>query len=94
MVGSMYFLTCSVTGAERLIDAGAMVTYQWLKNGPGAVVPGQTMATLSFQSLVISDVGNYSCQTVVTSSLLNAPISTNSANTVGISLSCTLLINV
>ena len=92
MVGSMYSLTCTVTGAERLMDAGAMVTYQWLKNG--AVISGQTMATLSFQSLVISNAENYTCQATVTSSLLNAPISTNSANTLPITLSCKSLTNV
>ena len=74
------------------MDAGAMLTYQWLKNG--AVISGQTMATLSFQSLVISDVGNYTCRATVASSLLSDPISTNSANTLGIILSCKSLINV
>ena len=74
----MYSLNCTVTGAERLTDAGAMVTYQWLKDG--AVVSDQTMATLSFSPLTFSDAGSYTCRGTVTSSLLSVPISQNSAN--------------
>ena len=80
MVGSMYSLTCTVTGAERLTDA--MVTYQWLKNGVEA--SGQTMATLFFSPLTFCDAGRYTCQATVISSLLSGPISSNSANSVGI----------
>ena len=88
MVGSMYSLTCFVTGAEKLTDHGAMVTYQWFKNG--AVVPGQTMVTLSSSSLTFSDAGTFTCQATVTSSLLRAPITTNMANPVSIRLTCGL----
>ena len=87
MVGSMYSLTCTVTGAEGLTDAGAMVTYQWLKNG--AVVLNQTMATLFFQSLVISDAGSYTCEATVTSSLLmSGPTTTASSNSLSVRLTC------
>ena len=86
MVGSMYSLTCTVTGTERLADAGAMVTYQWLKNG--AMVSSQIMATLSFSPLTFSDTGSYTCQTTGTSSLLSAPITTASSNFVDIQLIC------
>ena len=82
MVGSVYSLTCTVTGAERLTDAGAMVTYQWLKNG--AVVSDQTMATLSFSPLTFSDAGRYTCQMTITSSLLRVPDISHSINSVGI----------
>ena len=83
----MYSLTCTVTGAERLTDAdaGAIVTYQWLKNG--AVVSDQTMATLSFSPLTFSDAGSYTCQATVTSSLLSDPITTNSTNDIVVTLS-------
>ena len=84
MVGSMYSLTCTVTGAERLTDA--MLTYQWLKNG--VVVSGQTMATLSFSSLTFSDAGSYTCQATATSSLLSAPITTASINSESVRLTC------
>ena len=86
MVGSMYSLTCTVTGAERLTDAGAMVTYQWFKNGKK--VSGQTMATLSSSSLSFSDAGNYTCEATVTSSLLSAPQITISSNSLGVQLTC------
>ena len=83
----MYSLTCTVTGAERLMDAGATVTYQWLKNY--TVVLGQTMATLSFSSLTFSDAGRYTCRATVTSSLFSAPISQlNSSNAVIIKPMC------
>ena len=88
MVGSLYSLTCTVTGAERLADAGAMVTYQWIKNG--AVVSDQTMATLSFSPLTFSDAGSYTCQATITSSLLSDPINTALSNSVGVQLTCRL----
>ena len=88
----MYFLTCNVTGAGGLTDAGAMVTYQWLKNG--AVVSGQTMATLSFSPLIFSDAGSYTCQATVTSSLVSDPITTNSTNSIDVTLTCKSLTNV
>ena len=71
--GSVYFLTCIVTGAERLTDA--MVTYQWLKDGN--IISDQRMRNLSFSSLAISDAGSYTCQATVTSNLLSAPITIN-----------------
>ena len=86
MVGSMYLLNCTVTGAERLTDAGAVVTYQWLKNG--AVVSSQPMATLSFSPLTSSDAGSYTCQATVNSSLLSDPITTASANSETVQLTC------
>ena len=88
----MYSLTCTITGAGGLTDAGAMVTYLWLKNG--AVVSDQTMATLSFSPLAISDAGSYTCQATVTSSLLSEPITTNSTNSIDITLTCKSLTNV
>ena len=79
MVGSVYSLTGTVTGTERLTVTDAMVTYQWFKNGELVSVD-----TPSFQTLNISDAGSYTCQATVTSSLLSAPISCNSTNTVRI----------
>ena len=92
MVGSMYSLTCTVTGAEGLTesDAGAVVIYQWLKNG--AVVSGQTMATLSFSPLIFSDAGSYTCRATVTSSVLSDPITTAPSNSLSIRLTCRSLI--
>ena len=75
MVGSMYSLTCIVTGAERLTDS--TIAYQWFKDGE--TVTEETSETLSFTSLTLSDAGSYTCQATVTSSLLSAPI--NNAST-------------
>ena len=88
-VGSMYSLACTVTGAERLTDA--MVTYQWLKNGD--ILSDETMMTLSFQSLVISDAGSYTCKATVTSSLLSAPITTALSNSLDVRLTCRSFFN-
>ena len=68
MVGSMYFLNCTITGADRLTNP--MVFYGWFKNGIYMEVSDQTMETLSFSSLTFSDAGRYSCQATVMSSLL------------------------
>ena len=84
MIGAPYSLTCTVTGAESFTDAVAI--YQW--SGNGEILSNETMATLSFQSLAISDAGRYACQATVTSSLLSAPIFTNSINVVDVTLSC------
>ena len=73
MVGSMYSLNPTVTGAERLTDAGAMVAYQWLKNAV-LLVQMSTAVALSFSPLTFSDAGIYTCRVTVTSSLLSAPI--------------------
>ena len=74
-VGSMYSLTCIVTGAERLIDS--TIAYQWLKDGE--TVTEETSEILSFTSLTLSDSGSYTCQATVTSSLLRAPINASTA---------------
>ena len=74
MVGSVYSLTCTLNGTERLTDSN--VTYQWFKDG--MVVSGQAMETLSFSSLTISDAGSYSCAIFLSSYLLSGPISRNS----------------
>ena len=84
MAGSMYSLTCTVTGAERLTDT--ITNYKWFKNCE--VMSGQTMETLSFTSLSFSDAGGYTCQVTVTSNLLSGPITMSSTNTVGVRLTC------
>ena len=87
-VGVMYSLTCTVTGAERL--TGSTITYQWFKDG--VMVSGQTMETLSFTSLTFSDVGGYTCETTVMSSLLSGPITTTRSSPVDVTLTCESLI--
>ena len=75
MVGSVYFITCIVMGAERL-DADSAILYQWFKDGE--MVAEQTTETFSFTFLTSSDVGSYTCQATVMSSLLSAPITSTS----------------
>ena len=87
VAGSMYSLTCTVTGAERLTDTA--ITYQWFKDG--VIVSDQSMETLSFPTLSFSDAGGYTCQSTVMSSLLSGPITTNSSDHIGVSLTCTSL---
>ena len=84
MAGSMYSLTCTVTGAERLTDS--TTNYQWFKNGE--IVSDQTMETLSFTPLSFSDAGGYTCQVTVMSNLLSGPITMSSTNTVEVRLTC------
>ena len=86
MVGSVYSLTCTITGTEKLTDSN--VTYQWFKDG--VVVPGQAMETLSFSFFALSDAVSYSCATVLSSYLLSGPISRNS-DPFTIMLACKLL---
>ena len=89
MVGSVYSLTCTLNGTERLTDSS--VTYQWFKDG--MVVSGQAIETLSFSFLAISDAGSYSCAIILSSYLLSGLISTNS-DPFFIMISCKLSHNV
>ena len=75
VVGSMYSLTCIVTGAERLTDS--TIFYQWFKDG--AMVAEQTTKTLSFTFLTLSNAGSYTCQATIMSSFLSAPITSTSS---------------
>ena len=84
MIGSMFSLTCTVSGAERLTDS--TITFQWFKNG--VTVSGQTVIALSFSSFIISDAGSYSCLATVSSSLLSGPIAAFSSNSVDVTLTC------
>ena len=87
MVGTMYSLTCTVTGAEGL--TGSTITYRWFNDG--GVVSGQTMETLSFTSLTFSDAGRYTCEATVMSSLLSGgPITTPRSNSIAVTLTSNL----
>lgn len=77
-----YSLDCNLTGAERLM--GSNVTYSWIKNDN--VVTGQSMMTLSFTPLSLSDAGDYNCQATITSDLLSEDITTNSTNSYTVAL--------
>lgn len=87
-IGSAYFLTCSITGAERLTNL--VVSYQWYFQDEFLILD-QIMETLSFSSLIFSDAGNFTCLATIMSPLLNATITAYSSNSVDIRLTCTLL---
>ena len=79
-VTESYFLTCTVTGADRL---NSTITYRWIKNN--AAVSSETQSTLSFSSLSLSDAGQYRCRVTVSSTLLSRSISAVS-NTLNVTL--------
>ena len=82
MLGQSYSLTCGVNGAENL---SVSITYQWIKDTQTQIQVG---AVLSFSPLRLSDAGNYTCQATVMSSLLSAPITVTSSNSLAVRLIC------
>ncbi len=64
MAGQSFTLTCSLTGGDSLSPT---VSYQWRR--------GESLLTnspiLHFDSLYLSDVGQYSCVVILSSSLLD-----------------------
>ncbi|XP_064386500.1 CUB and sushi domain-containing protein 3-like isoform X1 [Halichondria panicea] len=64
MAGQSFSLTCSLTGGASLQPT---LSYQWTREG-GSLMP--STATLNFDSLYLSDAGQYSCQVILTSSQL------------------------
>ena len=87
MVGMMYSLSCTVSGAERLTDAN--ITYHWFKDD---VTVSNIVMELSFIPLTYSDAGGYTCEVNVTSTFINNPITIHSANSVDITFTRMLLI--
>ena len=68
--GQNYTLTCCVSGTENV--SFIVKSYQWTKNN-GTLTEMQTVsnsAIQSFSPLVESDVGQYTCQITINSSLL------------------------
>ena len=71
VVGQPYTLTCTVSGDEKL---DSDVTYHWTKiNGRETELEANS-TDLSFSSLSLSNSGNYSCMSVVSSMYLNEAI--------------------
>ena len=63
-----YSLMCSVTGA---VSINPTITYQWFKTTPRRIEVGTNSPILTFDTLVLSDAGQYSCEVTVSSSLLS-----------------------
>ena len=87
VVGSVYSLSCSVSGAERLLDAA--VAYHWLKDG--SMVLNWTTDIISFNFLTFSDAGCYACQITISSTFISDPIAILNVDPLSIELICTLL---
>ncbi len=62
--GQSFSLTCSLTGGASLQPT---LSYQWTREGGSLMT---STATLNFDTLYLSDAGQYSCQVILTSSQL------------------------
>lgn len=77
IIGESYSMTCLVSGAELFHPT---ITYQWMQDG--AVVNKSSSSSLSFLSLNMSHVGQYSCHISLSSPLLqNHIIATSNSYT-------------
>lgn len=86
MLGARYSFNCIIAGVDRLIDA--FITYQWLKDGNQML--NQTTNFISYDYLSYLNVGLYTCQATISSSIISEPISVISDNPLEIVLICTL----
>ena len=64
--GQSYSLMCIVTGADSL---NPTINYQWFKTTPNRTQVGTNSPTLTFVPLVLSDAGQYGCETTLVSVL-------------------------
>ena len=64
MAGQSFSLICSLTGGASL---QLTLSYQWTREGGSLMT---STATLNFDTLYLSDAGQYSCQVILTSSQL------------------------
>ncbi|XP_064392448.1 uncharacterized protein LOC135340080 isoform X2 [Halichondria panicea] len=64
MAGQSFSLTCSLSGGVSLQPT---LSYQWTREGGSLMT---STATLNFDTLYLSDAGQYSCQVILTSSQL------------------------
>ena len=72
-----YTLTCDVSGADSL---NPTITYQWTKYDGTTQTQVGTNSTLILSPLGLSDVGDYTCNVTVKSTLLNSNISPSADN--------------
>ena len=69
-------LTCGVFGADRL---NPTIIYRWIRNGE--TIQDGSSSTLNLPSLRLSQAGEYTCRTTVSSNLLSSDIQVNAGNT-------------
>ena len=70
-------LTCDVLGVDNL---NSTITYQWTKNDMITRTLVEESKSLSLSPLFLSDVGEYTCNVTVNSSLLGTSISLSANN--------------
>ena len=80
IAGQSYTLECGVSGAEVLVDVS--ITYQWTR-GSSSVVLGGDM-TYTFTPTAGDDGVMYRCAATVTSSSLNATITSSGSRTISV----------
>ena len=69
--GERYSLMCTVTRADSL---NPTINYQWFKTTPSRTQVGTNSSILTFDLLVLSDAGQYSCEVTISSFLLSRNI--------------------
>jgi len=66
-----YTLSCSVSGEDSLDPTST--TYRWYRESPMSIVA--TTSTYTINNVELSNAGQYTCEVVITSPYLNAPLS-------------------
>ena len=67
--GQSYTLRCTVTGADSLNP-----TINWFRTTPNRTQVGTNSPTFTFEPLVLSDAGQYSCEVTVSSTFVTEAI--------------------
>ena len=75
VLGQSYSLMCIVTGAGSL---NPTINYQWFKTTPNRTQVGTNSPTLTFDPLVLSDAGLYSCEATISSYQLSQDVTITS----------------
>ena len=88
MAGQSFSLTCSLTGGASLQPT---LSYQWTREGGSLMT---STATLNFDTLYLSDAGQYSCQVILTSSQLEGQHTVAAHYSIHFMSECNLLLNV
>lgn len=70
MIGLSHNLTCNILGTD---DLNPNITYLWIKNS-SQVLANSSTCTLYFQSLRLSDAGEYTCRVTIRSPYLDNEI--------------------
>ena len=80
IAGQSYTLECGVSGADKLADVS--ITYEWTRGNSSDMLGGDM--TYTFIPTAGDDGVMYHCAVTVTSSSLNAPITSNVSRTISV----------